>query len=479
MLRASACPGLFSVPSWVIPADGLIAEWRFAEGSGNTVADAVGTAHINLALPTDPNVTWTSKGVLLASGLVQTPSIAGARTIAQLYRVGRGEVDKFLQSAGAGSGNGALTSNVGPTQGEVWIGSGSGVRNVRRRLDTGADAFALNRGGWVLLFREMPAAYTTIVGLGGRHSTTTSRCADFEIAWAGVWNRVLTADERTQTYNAVRQRIATPRGIYLDARDCPAQADCVLLWGQSNADGRAVISGLSSGDQARDFTRVYIEPATSSVRGTPPPALLDLGVNQTITSPGTQFGPEMGIGWRREDAAPGRDLYICKTAQGGTYLAPSSVGGSVTVSNTWHPGEVVTSSLMHRALAADWYDTEQALLSQGIGPNLRALCWMQGEQDAVQQTAADAYQAALQALYDDVRLYTSYPSLPIVVARIRGLDPSGTYAATVRAAQAAFVAANSAAVLVDTDGMVMACDNVHYNAAGMKALGQAFYDAVF
>ena len=187
----------------------------------------------------------------------------------------------------------------------------------------------------------------------------------------------------------------------------------------------------------------------------------------------------MGIGWRREDAAPGRDLYICKTAQGGTFLAPSSVGGSVTVSNTWHPGEVVTSSLMHRALAADWYDTEQALLSQGIGPNLRALFWMQGEQDAVQQTAADAYQAALQALYDDVRLYTSYPSLPIVVARIRGLDPSGTYAATVRTAQAAFVAANSAAVLVDTDGMAMAGDNVHYNAAGMKALGQAFYDAVF
>lgn len=464
-----------------MPSDGLIAEWRFAEGSGTSVKDEVGSAHINLAAPTDPHVTWTSRGVSLASGLVQTPSITGARTVAMLYRVGRDTEGGFMLSGGASSGAGLYGHEAQPGAfAAVHVGFGAGVRAARRRNDTGSGCYVLTRGGWALVIAQYTQAHNTILGFGGRHSATTYRCSDFEVSWVGVWNRVLTAGERDQMYSAVRRLHAVPRGIRLSAADCPAQADVVLLWGQSNADGRAPISELSGGDQAREFSRVWIEAALSGTRGTPPPAVLDLGVNQTLTSPSTQFGPEMGMGWRREDAAPGRDLYICKTAQGSTYLAPSSVAGSVTASNTWHPGELATNSLYHNALVRDFYDVEQSMLSQGIGPNLRGICWMQGEQDAAQMSAADAYQAALQALYDDLRTYTGYPELPIVVGRIRNVSAGMPYASTVRAAQAAFVAANpSTATLIDTDAMALAGDNVHYNAVGMKALGEAFYDAVF
>ena len=50
--------------------------------------------------------------------------------------------------------------------------------------------------------------------------------------------------------------------------------------------------------------------------------------------------------------------------------------------------------------------------------------------------------------------------------------------ASIGAAQAAFVAANATSVLIDTDAMTLAADQVHYNAAGMRLLGAAVYAAL-
>ena len=150
---------------------------------------------------------------------------------------------------------------------------------------------------------------------------------------------------------------------------------------------------------------------------------------------------------------------------------------------TWHPIEVATSSLYHNALT-DFFDNEQRLLLDGIGPRLKALFWMQGEQDATSATAAPdsvTYQGYLQSLYDDVKTYTGESALPMAVARIRQEDPSmnATAKAAVRAGQADFVAANSSTcTLIDTDSFALKADNVHYNGAGATALGYAFYDAI-
>lgn len=464
--------------------DGMLFEYRFAEGSGTTVADSMaGTYPINLDLPTTPNYTWTSKGVSLASGLIQTPSIPGLRTVAFLYRVGRGDTSGFTLSGGASSGAGWLGSGIPTDVAEpgARVYFNGALRQIRRRTDNGQAGNILNRNGYVLAFRRFSTAYTTALGFGGRHSTTTSRCASFEVVWAGGWNDVLTDAEMIQVGDSLRP-IAKARGVYIHKADCPAQADCALLLGQSNADGRALLTDLALAERTYAATKTYIEAANSGTRATPPPALLVMGTNQIITSPSTQFGPEYGLAKRRDASGLSRDLYLSKTAAGSTFIAPSSVGAPVTGSTTWAPGEIATTSLLHFALT-DWYDMEQRMMLDGIGPNLRALFWMQGEQDATTTVAAPdstTHQGYIQAMVDDVRTYTGEASLPVIVGRIRQEDPgmNATAKAAVRAGQAAFVSANSGCVLIDTDGYALAADNVHYNGAGQSSLGQAFYDAI-
>lgn len=472
--------GAGGAPPPELPTTGLISEWRFAEGSGTTVADQVGSNTINLNLPTTPNYTWASTGVDLAAGLVQTPSITSARTVVLLYKTTRDQTAGYLISGGpAGSGGGVLENSVSTTY-QHHVGFGAGVRPLRYRTSSGVNAFALNRGGWVLAICQFNSASTTALGFGGRHSTTTSRCANISIAWAAVYNTTLDDAGRAAVFEYVAY-LAKQRGIYLRTADAPTQANGVLLWGQSNAEGRALISGLSAGDQARTYTKTYIEAQTSATRGTPPPALLALGTNQTLTSPSTQFGPEIGLAMDYEDAAHARNLYICKTASSSLFLAPSSLGAPVTTT-TWSSAELPTNGTYHPALTRDWYDIEQQALLSGVGVNLRALLWMQGEQDATSTVAAPdsaTHQSYLQALYDDLKTHTAYASLPMIVGRIRDQDPAmnATAKAAVRAGQAAFVSANSGCVLIDTDAMSLGADNLHYDAAGMKALGQAFHDA--
>lgn len=464
----------------------MLAEWYFDEGSGTQAGDVRGGNAIVFdgvfqSTWSAPAPQWTRRGVRYENSMIQTPTIAGVRTIAMLYRVKRGDTG-FILSGGPSNSVGPVGGTVAPSM-SCHIGGGQGVAPLARRPDSGAGATRTNRGGWALLFVEYSQQYTSAFGFGGRHSSTLTRCAEFEVAWAGCWSDQLTDTERATVYDCVR-RIASSRGLFIDWRDCPTHADCALLWGQSNADGRALITDLPASDQARKLQRnVFIQPASSGANGYASPELLVMGENQQATSPATQFGPEMGAAWAREDADTSRlrALVLGKTAVGSSYLAPSSVGAPVTPSASWHPGEINTSGLLWLALS-NWWDLEQRLLQQGIGPRLRALWWMQGEQDAVLAGAASGYQANLQALWDATKLYTSYASasgIRVVVARIRDQGAGMIYAADVRSAQSAFVAGNSSeAVLIDTDTYPLGTDLTHYAAAGQKSLGQALYNAV-
>jgi Carbohydrate esterase, sialic acid-specific acetylesterase len=355
------------------------------------------------------------------------------------------------------------------------IGSGNGV--APNKFDAGGtQSFRLLRGGWVLAFIEANAVTNARLIFGGQNATAAYRCAELEIAWAGCWSTPLGDTGRATVFNAVR-RIAADRGIYLHWKDCPVTVDVALLCGQSNADGRALITDLTAADQLRALNpNVLIQPNYYAS-----PEVLRLGVNQQTIAPTAQFGPEMGMAWRHEDADATRvrGLAICKLAVGSTYLAASTVGGGVTPNNSWNAGETNNAGLLW-ALMRQWWDMEQRLLAQGIGPRLRSLCWMQGEQDATNTIYSAGYQANLQALYDAVRLYTGYPTgLKAVVGRIRDQDLSmnTTAKAEVRAAQAAFVTANGLdAALINTDTFALAADLVHFSASGQKSLGQALYD---
>lgn len=288
----------------------------------------------------------------------------------------------------------------------------------------------------------------------------------------------LSDSERTTVYESVR-KIAADRGLLIDWRDSAGTYDCALLWGQSNADGRALITGLPPSHIGRARQRhVLVQPGTGLSTDHAGSELLVMGENQILTNPGALFGPEIGAAWGHEDRdnLRVRPLAISKTARGSTWLAASGSNG-VPVSQTWHPDEVASSALFGSTLK-NWWDCEQRLLAQGIGPKSRAIWWVQGEQDATNAATAAAYLANLQALKAAFTHYTGYRPL-WVVSRTRDQDPAAIAAAAVRQAQADFVAANPGkAVLIDTDDLSLAADNVHYDATGMKTLGERFYDAV-
>lgn len=465
-----------------LPATGLISEWRFAEGSGNSVNDEVGVNDINLVLPTNPNFTWQAYGISLAAGLIQTPSLTNVRTVAMLCRVPRNEVSGFMLSGGnGGSGSGLLGDNFSPSTYTFHIGCGQGVAPMRQVQTSGRAVQRVNRGGFLLIICEFTSASSSAIGFGGRHSTTTSRCTGYEIMWAAAWNGQLTDQNRSDMYGYVRN-LAKLRSKPIDYLDCSTRYDCTLSLGQSNDDGRAPIASLSGPDQARTMPNTRIMPAGGAAGASViyPPATLVLGTNQQQTQPLVNFGPEIGAAWAHEDGAHPRIMTISKTAVGSTWLVASSSGLS-TAGTTWNAGESQSSGLFWSAMK-NWWDVEQEALNAGIGPRLRAVWYMQGEQDATDATlvASGAYQANLQAMYDAIKLYTASPSLPIIIGRIRDQDPlmNATAAAQVRAAQAAFVAANPGlATLIDTDTFPLLPDLVHYNAVGQPMLGAAFYAA--
>lgn len=444
----------------------LLSEWRFSEGSGTTVADSVGANPINLATPTTPNYTWSARGISLASGLVQTPSITGARTVALLYKVGVGESAGFILSGGSASGSGVQGEGVTITYSHN-VGVARGMKPLLYRSDTGGYAKQLNRGNWVLLITDFATAYNTILGIGGRHSTTTSRCTSFEVAYCAVYSGTLVAAERHQIYEMARQ-LASSRSFYIDWRDCPAAGEVVMLNGQSNGEGRALLSNLSGPDAARTTPNTYIlRRNDTSV------SLMVKGTNQQTDAPTTQFGPELGLAWAFEDTTPSTDLYISKFAVGSTYLA-------TTAGTDWNVNEFVSGGNLYQALINLW-TLEASMLNAGVGPRLRGMAWMQGEQDATADAYSVLYAANLKALIDKYREQVSDPAAKFVIARIRDQDPSfdATAIVQVRLFQEIVGESDSNISWFDTDTMTLKADLVHYDAAGQKALGQALYAQFF
>lgn len=459
--------------------DGLISEWLFAEGSGTSVADEQGSNNINLTTPTDPNYTWNSRGIALANGLIQTPSITGARTVAILYKTKRNSTTGFILSGGSASGAGVLQQSVSTTYTHN-IGAGNGVHPLSFRSDTGTAAYELNRGGYVLLFTEFNSAYNTILGFGGRHSALTSRSDEFEIVGAAVWNDQLNSSERTQVYNYFSY-VADQRNICLKYTDCSNQYSAIALLGESNADGRSKITDLSSNDQNQTFTKPYIW-SSNGTTAMSSAALFDLGTNQQQTAPTTDFGPELGFAQKIETS--GETAYIIKLGKGSTYLSLSNANGASQPPSTssWNTGELQTSGLAWAALRLI-QDAEQNARLNDVGLDLKGVQFLIGLNDALNVNytggSASAYQGYLQNLYDNLKTYTGITDLKIHIPRAHDQDPGADATALghVRQGQAGFVSANSSsAELLDTDAYGLASDNVHYNATSSVLIGQEGYD---
>jgi len=252
------------------------------------------------------------------------------------------------------------------------------------------------------------------------------------------------------------------------------EVDVVILFGQSNAEGYAECASLPAwlGDPAGLFcARIWhIRPSGSNF------AVLTAGVNNTTIGNPAWCGPEMSMMRVLVQMRPSRFVYLVKFAVGETTLGPKP--GPF---NEWAPsaGELY-SELLRRTDAA-----AAALRTRGLDPRVRCAFYMQGESDTLTLSLAQGYETRLQTLVRTLRSdlsnrgLTTGQDVPFVIGQISaGLSAQGPYfVQEVRDAQAAVARSDPAAELVDTSDLPTKLDGVHFNTAGVIALGHRFVTA--
>jgi hypothetical protein len=187
----------------------------------------------------------------------------------------------------------------------------------------------------------------------------------------------------------------------------------------------------------------------------------------TVANPDV-WGPEVEFANRwLADHATGT-LWIVKVAKGSTELAENP-------GTDWSPlstGEMyATTTTAVNAARAVLADGQYAFSVYD------AVLWMQGEQDATDLDASNAYGTNIRAFIASAR--TDWGFTPFVAARISD-SPALPYAMNVR--QAVWNLDHGDDPLggvstFKTIGFGMQPDHLHYNMAGHLSLGDAFYDA--
>jgi hypothetical protein len=177
-----------------------------------------------------------------------------------------------------------------------------------------------------------------------------------------------------------------------------------------------------------------------------------------------QFGPELGFGHRLHQLFPKDDIYLIKSAYGGTNLAEQ-----------WNPNPKTMGprykqfhERVHAALAN--------LTKAGRHPKVVGMIWMQGEDDSTIPQFAKDYEKNLKNLIAAVRAEFKAPDMKFVVGRITDMSKLWATPAqirTVRTAQEQVPAIVGNASWINTDDLKWGYYG-HYGTKGLIELGIRF-----
>ena len=184
-------------------------------------------------------------------------------------------------------------------------------------------------------------------------------------------------------------------------------------------------------------------------------------------------------------------------AGGGQPLAPLTDYPT----KSWHPRVV---GHLYDQLIGQTRDLLARLTGEQKSPVVRALFWMQGEQDAKsgnqaggyrpppQPGSAETWSANMAALVAALRRDLALPHLPVIMGQtVIGDDPRIThvrarhrtrlgesdYVEVVRAQQKACAAADPRIWLIETDTSMLGDDFIHLSQAGVDRLADGMVDA--
>lgn len=238
----------------------------------------------------------------------------------------------------------------------------------------------------------------------------------------------------------------------------PRQVDVFIFAGQSNA----VVNNTSLGALPANIV------ADAGIRVWDKVSQTWQQYNATVNSnqPG-DVSPSIGAYWGAEAefarqyrlANPGKTAYIIHYAIGTTQLY------NATNVPTWNPAADNTQLFylatvqINAALAA--------LRAAGLAPVVRAVSWMQGEQDATGAVTAAAYTANLAAFETAFRAQWSAANAIFIIGQTNG----GSFVANVNIGQNLRCTANPLNRIINTAAYLFGTDSVHIRDDYVQVFG--------
>lgn len=227
-----------------------------------------------------------------------------------------------------------------------------------------------------------------------------------------------------------------------------AEARVFLLGGQSNMAGAGLFKELKKAEQkAPEGVRIWFKNQWQEV-------------GPGISANEGRFGPELAFGRVIREAFPGDEIYLIKTAAGGT-----------SMHKHWNV-EGKGAPMLRRFLAG-----ARAALKELEGRKVKytvdGMLWMQGESDAAQGKGAE-YEESLRKFIKEMRNEFKEKEMPFLMGRILPTfdQPKGN-GPMVREAQKKVAKEVANVVCFDTDDFPR-INKGHYNHEGQLELGRTF-----
>ncbi len=240
-----------------------------------------------------------------------------------------------------------------------------------------------------------------------------------------------------------------------------------LLTGQSNMSGYASANDLTA-DQKQNVENVKIYVDMTWENNGKLKKWLTLGPG--FGSSANNIGPELYIGRTLSEKLPGTKIALVKVCCGSTYL-----GNYASKANDcWVPPSSNNGNAgphykrMLNAIDAAFKAFNSAYDTTKYTPRWAGFVWLQGEFDGQIKFLADAYEANLTYLINDVRKDLKINDLPAIIPMI-DVQGSWQYNSIVRAAEVAVTKKLKNVDTLDTKGFPT--DNVHYKAQGQVKIG--------
>lgn len=247
----------------------------------------------------------------------------------------------------------------------------------------------------------------------------------------------------------------------------PAVINVIIMFGQSNKDGRVPIAsgpewirggtvpGVSvwNGSGITSFTLSDVGPTGNGSSWVQPESINKFSFGEIAA---------------KQIAETMENVVVCQVTSGGSPMAPVSYARG-----SWCPDyEEIPEGTPHllEALIDRIQGLQDYCAANNVTLNIRAAIWHQGESDSRYTGADTAYLGRLTDLVAAIRTQVGDPNLPFIYGTVPAT--SLWYSSVVRQAHLDFAASDAHSYCRDNDDLTFLADGLHFDAASCETFGE-------